>query len=395
MGGLEFDVERYRPRMEEARRRLAIAQRFQEPDRVPITISVGGSFFCKLFGVNIRDYYRDAFGELDLQLEVQLRGLRWAFEELQDDRPSCSVHVDIGPIQEALMFDLPVEYPDDTSPWILRTMTVPEAVEKLRLIPPEENPRVLAVYRQYERLREKVERWGLRVPVGGGLQIHPPLSAACGILDVEEVLLTLHDDPPLIHRLFEKLFQAFCLLKDFQDRYFGRRTRSLGLADDHSAFISDEMYRQHVMPYNMLLYARYGTQGRHLHADGPNDHHFDTYATIMRLTSMDIGGFSDIANAKRAFAGKVFFSGGLNCKDLYGDFAQAKPVVDRALRIGMPGGGFALAVGGETYAGVRPDTLCQVVAYAKKAGRYPWEGEQRAGEEGGGENPSPLAGYDP
>lgn len=370
MKGLDFDVERYRPQMEEARRRLEIARRFEEPDRVPITISVAGSFFCKLFGVNLRDYYQDAFGDLDIQLEVQLRGLKWAFEELRDDRPLCSVHVDIGPIQEALMFDLPVEYPDDTSPWIVRTMSVPEAIEKLRLIPPDENPRVLAVYRQYERLKEKVERYKLRVPVSGGLQIHPPLSAACGILDVEEVMLYLHDDPPLIHRLFEKLLRAFFMLRDFHDRYFGTKTTSIGLADDHSAFVSDEMYRRHIMPYNMLIYARYGFRGRHLHADGPNDHHFETYANIMKLTSMDIGGFSDIANAKPVFTGKVFFSGGLNCKDLYYDFAKAKPIVDRALRIGMPGGGYALAVGGETYAGVNPNTLCQVVAYAKEAGRY-------------------------
>lgn len=370
MGEIEFDLERYRLQMEDARKRLTIARSFQEPDRVPITISVAGSFFCKLFGVNIRDYYKDAFGDLDLQIEVQIRGLKWAFEELGDDRTGCSVNVDIGPIAEALMFDLPVEYPDDTSPWIVREISVPEAVEKLKLIPPKDNPHVLAVYRQYERLKEKVERYKLRVPVGGGLQIHPPLSAACGFLNVDEVMLYLHDDPPLIHRLFEKLLCAFFMLQDFRDHYFGTKTTSIGLADDHSAFVSDEMYRHHVMPYNMLIYARYGIHGRHLHADGPNDHHFETYANIIKLTSMDIGGFSDIANAKKAFSGKVFFSGGLNCKDLYYDFAHAKPAIDRALRIGMPGGGFALAVGGETYAGVNPNTLCQVVAYAKEAGRY-------------------------
>jgi uroporphyrinogen decarboxylase-like protein len=374
----DFDPERDRKRLDESRRRLSLARAFQEPDRVPITISTGGSFYCKLFGVNLRDYYQDAFGSLDLQLEVQLRGLQWAFEELQDDRTGYGVHLDIGPIQEALLFDLPVEYPDDTSPWAVRTLTVPEADEWLKLTEPEANPRVLEVYRQCERLKEKVEKLGLKVGVGGGLQIHPPLSAACGILDVEEVLVTLHDDPMLVHRLFQKLLLAFFERKEFHDRCFGTRTTSIGLAHDHSAFVSDAMYRQHVMPYNRLIYARYGQHDRHLHADGPNDHHFQTYADIVRLTSMDIGGFSDIANAKPIFAGKLFFSGGLNCKELYGDFAAARPSVDRALRIGMPGGGYALAVGGETYAGVNPDTLCQVVAYAKKAGAYPIRQEEIA-----------------
>ncbi len=121
----------------------------------------------------------------------------------------------------------------------------------------------------------------------------------------------------------------------------------------------------------MAIYERYGKKGRHLHADGPNDHHFEMYANDMKLTQMDIGGFSDIANAKPALHGKMVFSGGLNCRDLYYDLATAKPAIDRAIRIGAPGGGYILAIGGETYVGVNPETLVQAVAYAKEAGSYP------------------------
>ncbi|HEY65784.1 MAG TPA: hypothetical protein G4O02_14560 [Caldilineae bacterium] len=379
--GLDFDFERYRERMEESKRRLDIARRFQEPDRVPILISTGGSYYAWLSGVDISDYYQAAFDNPDLQIEIQLSGQRWAFEELQDDRTSYGIRLDIGPLAEAFAFNLPIEYRQGTSPWIVRTMSVPEAAEKLQVPDPQQHPGVQKVYRAYERLRERVTQLKLKVPVSGGLNIHPPLSAACGFLDVEEVFYYLVQEPQVIHRLFEKLLLTFFRLRDYQDRYFGTRTTSIGLADDHSAFVSDEMYRREVMPYNMIIYARYGREGRHLHADGPNDHHFETYANIMRLTSMDIGGFSDIANAKPVFAGKVFFSGGLNCRDLYGDFKAAKPAVDRALRIGMKGGGYALAVGGETYVGVNPDTLCQVVAYAKKVGRYPIDPDLLGGED--------------
>ncbi|MCC7262792.1 MAG: hypothetical protein IT369_09755 [Candidatus Latescibacteria bacterium] len=366
-----FDPARYQSSMATARRRLEQARSMQEPDCVPVTISTGGSFYCRLFGVNIRDYYRAAFDNPDLQIELQLQGLRWAFEELRDDRTGCGLYLDLGPIGEAFAFDLDVEYPDDTSPWIGRAMSVPEAAEKLQVTDPETSPGVQKVYRAYEALRARAEALGVKVGVSGGLGIHPPLSAACGILDVEEVLYYLATEPQLVHRIFEKLLLSFIRLRDYQDRYFGTRTTSLGLADDHSAFISDPMYRQHVMPYNMVLYGRYGLQERYLHADGPNQHHYQTYAEVMRLTSMDIGGFSDFDQAKQILGGKVFFSGGLNCKDLYGDFAAAKSAVDHALQVGMPGGGYALAVGGETYTGVNPQTLCQVVSYAREAGRYP------------------------
>jgi uroporphyrinogen-III decarboxylase len=95
------------------------------------------------------------------------------------------------------------------------------------------------------------------------------------------------------------------------------------------------------------------------------------YANEMRLSQMDIGGWSDIAAAKPHLGGKVVMSGGLNCRDLYGTLEQAKPAIERAIRIGAPGGGYILAVGGETYVGVNPDTLVRAVEYAKEIGRYP------------------------
>lgn len=367
MAELTFDPERYRGRIEASARRLAQARRLEEPDRVPVTISTAGSFYCRLFGYNIRDYYTD----MELQLEVQLKGLRWAYEELQDDRTGYGINVDLGPVAEGIYFDLPVERPDDTSPWIPHAFSGPEAIGRIGAPDPEDHPGVQRAYRIYEEQKARVEKMGLNLPVGGGLQIHPPLSAACAIVPVDEVYLYMCEEPALIRRLFDRLLQGWFKLQAFRDRYFGRETRSIGLADDNSAFVSDPMYREMVMPFNMQIYERYGTEGRHLHADGPNDHHFKTYADVMKLTSMDIGGFSDIANARRDLGGKLFFSGGMNCRDLYGDFEAARPVVDRALGIGAPGGGYALAVGGETYAGVNPDTLVQVVAYAKEAGRYP------------------------
>jgi len=41
------------------------------------------------------------------------------------------------------------------------------------------------------------------------------------------------------------------------------------------------------------------------------------------------------------------------------------------VRIGPPGGGYIFAIGGETYPGVRPDTLIRTVEHVKEIGRYP------------------------
>lgn len=364
---ITFNPEKYQAKIEESAKRLSVAHSFHEPDRIPILISTAGSYYSRLFGYNIRDYYTN----MELQVEVQVRGLKWVFEELGDDRTGYGIYVDLGPVAEGIYFNLPIEYPDDTSPWTHHAFSGPEAIEKLKIPDPEDHPGVQRVYSLYEERKVLVEKMGLKLPVGGGFQIHPPLSAACAIFPVDEIYFCLYEEPELIQALFSKLLTAFCKLQDFRDKYFGTKTTSIGLADDNSAFVSDEMYRKFVMPYNMRIYELYGKNGRYLHADGPNDHHFETYANEMQLTEMDMGGFSNIEPAKKVFAGKVFFSGGLNCKDLYYDFETAKPAVDRAIKIGAPGGGYALAIGGETYPGVNPNTLIQTVAYAKKVGQYP------------------------
>jgi uroporphyrinogen-III decarboxylase len=364
-----FNPEKYKDRIEESKKRLEITRRFVEPDRVPILISTGGSFFARLFGYNIRDYYTD----VDTCIDVQLKGLEWAYEELGDDRTGYGLHLDLGPIGEGLYFGFPIEYPDDTSPWIVKALETPAEIEAFEIPDPAESPGVQETLRRVEWFKERVKERGIDLPAGGGIGIHPPLSCACALAEPELIYTLMYEEPDLIRRFFAKLLEAFCRLVDYQDSLRGRKTESIGLADDHSAFVSNAMYREFVFPCNMAIYERYGKKGRHLHADGPNDHHFEMYANDMKLTSMDIGGFSDIANAKPALHGTTVFSGGLNCRDLYYDLETAKPVIDRAIRIGAPGGGYILAVGGETYVGVNPDTLVRAVAYAKDIGRYPVE----------------------
>jgi len=366
---IQFHPDRYETRIAESRRRWEIAQRFEEPDRVPISISTAGSYYCSLFGYNIRDYYTS----MEVSIEVQVRGLNWAFDELGDDRTGFGLHWDLGPVGEAIVFDCPIEYPDDTSPRIVPILETVEDIEKLQVPDIETHTRIHDLLQLGEVFKAKAGRMAPKLPAGGGeTGIHPPLSCACALMESAKFYELLYADPEHADMLLRKCFDTFCRLRDFYNKINGVETQThLGLADDNSAFVSNEMYRQYVFKYNKALYDRYGGEYRYLHADGPNDHQFEMYANDMKLTSMDMGGWSSREAAKRHLGGKTFFTGGLNCKDLYYDFGTAKLAVDEALRICAPGGGFGLAVGGETYPGVRPDTLIRAVRYAKQAGQYP------------------------
>jgi len=369
-----FRGEDYAGVREEGKRRIEVARRFEEPDRVPIMMSVAGSFFAHLWGANIRDYYTD----IDTCIDVQLEGIRWCFEELQDDRTGYGLSLDLGPVGEALVFGMEIHYPDDTSPWGVRMMRTVEDIRRFEAPDVAKAPGVLWAFRRGEEFKARVKERGMGIGAGFGLGIHPPLSCACALAEPAMIYELMYTAPEVIHEFFEKLLRTFFLLAEFQDGYFGRRRTSCGLADDNSAFVSPVMYREFVLPYNKRIYDRYGQEGRHLHFDGPGDHLFEIIANELRVTQHDIGGFSEVAAAKRAYRGKVFFGGGFNLKSLYGTFEQAQPAVDRVIEIGGPGGGFYFSVGGETYVGANPETLKQVVAYVKKKGRYPIEGAREA-----------------
>ena len=360
-----FDYDRYRERIERSRQRLATCRRFGEPDQVPVEIGIGGSFYCSLFGFDIAQYMQDR----ELTIEAQLRGQQWAWENLGDDRTYFGLYLDYGPLAEGLLFGSEIVRPSGKSPWSRHILRDPADVKTLEVPDPATNPGVQWVYSELAKMREIAKRKEIAVPISGGFGIHPPLSAACALAGPERIYQWMYDCPDVIRQLFDKLLETFFRCAEYADSIAGRKRTSVGLADDHSAFVSERMYRELVLPYNRQIYERYGQNGRSLHADGPNDHLFELYANDLKLTDMDIGGFSDIAAAKRALAGKTVMMGGMNCKDLYGDFESARPVVERAIAIGAPGGGYIFGVGGEAYAGINPDTLVCAVAHAQRISR--------------------------
>ena len=78
---VKLNLEKYQEQIKKAKVLYDITSRFEEPPRVPIAISTGAPYYCNLFKVNLRDYYTD----LDCQLEVQLKAIKWNFEVLKDD----------------------------------------------------------------------------------------------------------------------------------------------------------------------------------------------------------------------------------------------------------------------------------------------------------------------
>lgn len=365
-----IDFSKYEKRFAASRARMRAAYAFEEGDCVPTSVSASGSYFCWLFGVDIADYYAD----IDTQIEVQHKAIQWRLDHLDDDVTYFSLGLDRGPIGEALVFNADIARPRGTSPYVVRFVKDAADVEKLTWPDPRENPQVQETVKLGERFKERVKELGIQVPAGGAyIGIHPPLSCACAIADPTWVYEMLHSDPRTVELLFEKCYHAFCDIKDYMDERSGSRPQSLGLADDNCSFVSAPMYNDYVLPWNQRLYARYGQQGRTLHADGPHHQHFRTYVDVVRLNSVDIGGWSKLQPAVDILKpGRCAFSGNLNCRDFYGPLDETlRQKIRQTIRIAAPGGGYVFAIGGETYPMVNPDTLADGFRYAHEVGKYP------------------------
>ena len=378
-----LDVSRYEADRKERWERLRIAGEFREADRVPVCFGIGPSYYCWLFGYHIHEYYSTP----ELQPEVQLKGIEWEYETLRADSSTATgLRCDIGPLAEAIVFGADVARPEDTSPRIEHMVHDAADIERLRHIDPARNPLLKDYFRRCERFDATARKMGVKLALNDkpSLGIHPPLSCACALMSPTQVYEMMYTEPALLRRFLDKCWDAFCAYSDYFDRLYGRprKRRSVGLADDNISQISADMFRRFEMPYYHKLRERHQAEHFSLHTDGPNDQHFKVLADEVKLTSMDIGGYSRLENAVRDMKGKVVIYGGLRCWDFYAQgkmTAETRRKVIDAIRLAAPGGGFELAIGGETYVGVSPDGICDLVRFVQEWGRYPIQIPDSAG----------------
>jgi uroporphyrinogen-III decarboxylase len=356
-------------RLERIEKRWIAARNFEEADRVPVLINVGAPFYCQVLGYTLKDYYRS----LSLSQKIQIEGSRWAYENLGDDRlrylsDTKRIRPPTGSVSEGIIWDCRIDLPDEErpwlAPWIVPKFTTPESVEQLEIPDPKECTKRLQ--------RHYLRAFGKGIPAKTPPTIHPPCSAAGSLLGAERLYIYLYRHPSLMHNLFRKLLKSYFVLRDYTDDQRGTSTTSIGLSDDHSGYLREDMYREFVLPYNKQIYEKYGAERRRLHMDSPTEHIAKIIRDEYKVDELDLGWQADIAEVKEALDGKVFFNGNMESRILAtGTHQQIREAVAHCINAAAPGGGYFFDIGGETYAGIDVDRLKYAIEYAKKIGRYP------------------------
>jgi len=143
-------------------------------------------------------------------------------------------------------------------------------------------------------------------------------------------------------------------------------------------FISREMYREFVRPYERQVVAAIREQGvpSYLHTCGAIGDRLDLMAETGAdgLDTLDPPplGTVDLARAKAEFGGRFFFKGNLDAVNemLRADDAAFEKAVRQRLEIGRPGSGYILSSACSVAPHVKPERLIRMAELAERYGRY-------------------------
>lgn len=177
-----FSTEMFSNVLKENIRRLEKAYSFEEADRVPIVIGLGGPYYAKFFGYTFAEYYNN----LSVMLDAQIKDIKWRFSWLKDDFTAVGVFLDTGSISEGIFFGCEVELPNEVnpwkSPWIIPCIKNLEDIDMLEVPDPRNHLGVKEYYDRLEKFEKMAKNYYSDIPIGGRFQIHPPISAAGSLL---------------------------------------------------------------------------------------------------------------------------------------------------------------------------------------------------------------------
>ncbi len=222
---------------------------------------------------------------------------------------------------------------------------------------------------------EAVQRHASDVSVH--VEVFSPFTHLMEIFGYEQALLALVDAPKLCHEALA-VFTRNVLA---QVQVYGAHRPDAILVSSAFAgagFISRQMYREFVMPYEDEVFRAIRQKGckSYVHTCGAIGDRLDLMAetAVDGIDTLDPPplGTVDLAEAKAKYSRRFFFKGNLDSVNemLHADDATFERAVEDRLRIGKPGSGYILSSACSVAPHVKPERLRRLVELADHFGKY-------------------------
>lgn len=213
------------------------------------------------------------------------------------------------------------------------------------------------------------------------VSVHPevfsPFTNLLELFGYEQSLFALLDEPKKCHEtlaIFTK--QALAQI----EVYAACKPDAILLSSAFAGagFISRQMYKEFVSPYEDQLYKAINGHGikSYVHTCGAIGDRLDLMAetVIDGIDTLDPPplGTVNFEEAKAKFGSRFFFKGNLDAVNemLNADDATFEEAVKNRLRIGKPGSGYILSSACSVAPHVRPERLKKLVELSKQFGKY-------------------------
>jgi uroporphyrinogen-III decarboxylase len=209
------------------------------------------------------------------------------------------------------------------------------------------------------------------------VEVFSPFTHLMELFGYEQALMALVDAPKLCHEALT-IFTRNVLA---QVQLYGEHRPDAILVSSAFAgagFISRQMYREFVMPYEDEVFGAIRQAGcrSYVHTCGAIGDRLDLMAqtAVDGIDTLDPPplGTVDLAKAKGEYGRRFFFKGNLDAVNemLHADDATFQRAVEDRIRIGKPGSGYILSSACSVAPHVQPERLRRLTELAERFGTY-------------------------
>jgi len=375
------------------RERIAKAERFELPDRIPVLHYIGARYWLPRIGVSFPQY----FSGPRAQLEAQLKGAKWLLENVKSDFNRIVVVPDFMFVEDTSGFGGDVVFPDDDGPWVARPHLLQknddlEDLRRVDVLRTGHYAKLIEWYFEMKRLSQDYDiRFldGICLPAGecviaAGAGTVGLLCLAADLLGLEDLSIAFHERPEWVHEMLDIVLGKSMQWMDHEIEISGGKTCWCGELRDHTVFIGDDglsqMSRKHVEEFAKPRHKRqaeyYRAKGMKIEAHncGKADHILDYWANEIGVDRYY--GFSyrtDKRKLAQVMGGKITLIGGIDTTLLRGGKpGDVVAYCKEAIEILKPAcrGGWIMMDGHNVGPGTPVENLNAITDAAEKFGRY-------------------------
>ncbi len=210
-----------------------------------------------------------------------------------------NVNVDFQNYYEAAWYGCEVRFPDGEVPYAVPLLKDNNKNLLFEKGIPDPFGGFMAKAREYyDRFRERMksaEILGQKITSLGAwfTGTDGPFTMACELRGADNVCIDLYEDPDYYHQLMEYLTESIIQRMKAWRKYTGQPeiTKAFGFADDSIMLLSEEMYREYVLPYHKKMAHALSTMEERggVHLCGDATRHFKTLRDELKIYSFDTG----------------------------------------------------------------------------------------------------------